>query len=1158
MKNIIKWLFYSSIKLSRKCDNYLIHNYPTIWRTRIHIVLPLAIITYPLLFAAGYYLPRNTFLNPIVHPIQPVEITDGSFFLFPFTFAIVAMLYWGYTQYVYKFEGSQPRKIILTLIIYAIGLFVIIALDTTAFKLGTITKSSLLVSKKDLKYIKHNDSFSYGFFPPPKDISYEQHKEYFSKNTIFKTIKGHEDYILYNRYKREYWLSLSDLSLHLYYSNSPNLFDLKQNRGSAHINPSFLFNANQPESADLNKYSKSPFFNHLLGNVDENTKLLLLHQLNRIDLSKNPNEFLNIPSIEYWSSLTYNVEGIDQSDLANLSYLFYMLKDSVASYNLDDYQQWEKAYFKYYINSIFNSINVPILEKYGLNVSMLPVKTKNISLKKPNFLILLEEGVRSVEHAKQYLEQKIIVRYYVSVAQYLPILLLLFFGIPLLLQKNSWRTFLIFLLALAICSFFVLIGNYIYGETQQIIAQKSSNVYIENSSEAMMPFGIHKEKFLANLGLRLMLFSLIINFISIFTKDVRGLANLFIHVFIVSAIFTVFVPIFITNSEAQRFNEDGLYYIKSIKFYLASILCIIAPLLFCHVYIFPKINYRSFLLSTSSYKYFARFRLNNYLLRRYPTVWRFKIHILIPVYLCISLLLFILGYYLPKNTFSSPLIDPIQPIELLAGKYSNISFLLMTLISMYWTYQLYLYKSTKFSFKKIFLGILLYSGGLLAALGISTVSFQMGIIVKTANLIDNDDLKYFEDNKCFLYGFFPHKSSSKTIEKNYFEADTIFQKLWESEQYILENRYNKTYWSFINANNINDLSIKDRSYLSYLSFKYDISDRYRKPDKYNLNIPIKLNYLSDKDDLLFLSYLSTFPDRQNKSYLYKLDSLKSLNRSSSARARGEIEHLSYTLYRDKNYSAFREIIRLGEKFDENISNRYLNDICNYENYYEKNIFARIDTTRLNKYGLGISMKEIQQGDMSFNTPEFTYQLEDSIRSVKNARQYLEQNIFSHYLKMLLLYIPFVVLTFYILSLRSIKVNLFWSALVLCLVIILVANLIYGEVQQNMHKEMPWGMHKEFFLPYWTMCTSILSFAIILISTLLNRFLHFNTFFIYLFLFSSISTVITPIFIENINAQWLNQDYFYYPKTWVFYLTLVLAILAPALFSYLSVLPKNKL
>ena len=161
MKKLLKQLTPNTFW---RIDDFLLRNYPTVWRTRIHIVLPLAVLAFPVLFAAGYFLPKNTFIEPLVDPIAPIEITQGNFFLIPFAFAVIVVLYWGFTQYQYKFDEMKPLKVVATLLIYGLGLFVILGLDTTAFRLGTIVQTTTLMTESDLKYVKDNDYFLYGFF----------------------------------------------------------------------------------------------------------------------------------------------------------------------------------------------------------------------------------------------------------------------------------------------------------------------------------------------------------------------------------------------------------------------------------------------------------------------------------------------------------------------------------------------------------------------------------------------------------------------------------------------------------------------------------------------------------------------------------------------------------------------------------------------------------------------------------------------------------------------------------------------------------------------------------------------------------------------------------------------------------------------------------
>jgi len=116
MKQVLKQLTPNAF---RRIDDYLLRNYPTVWRTRIHIVLPLALLAFPVLFAARYFLPKN---YPIVF----------------FSSVIAIVIYWGYTQYQQKFVELRLDKALGTILIYIIGLFAILSLYVIAFKLKII------------------------------------------------------------------------------------------------------------------------------------------------------------------------------------------------------------------------------------------------------------------------------------------------------------------------------------------------------------------------------------------------------------------------------------------------------------------------------------------------------------------------------------------------------------------------------------------------------------------------------------------------------------------------------------------------------------------------------------------------------------------------------------------------------------------------------------------------------------------------------------------------------------------------------------------------------------------------------------------------------------------------------------------------------------
>jgi len=346
---------------------------------------------------------------------------------------------------------------------------------------------------------------------------------------------------------------------------------------------------------------------------------------------------------------------------------------------------------------------------------------------------------------------------------------------------------------------------------------------------------------------------------------------------------------------------------------------------------------------------------------------------------------------------------------------------------------------------------------------LDTTAFRLGTIVRTATLMDEDDLEYVDNNDYFLYGFFPHDSIKRGQEAEYFKNDSIFKKLCNQKDSTLVKRYDK----------------KHLSNLSYLS---------------NLSNLSNLSYLSYLSDLPYLSNLSNLP---NRSYLSDLS----------------------------DYG------------------RFVKDNDAYQIYYKTHVFPKLDTTRLSGYGLDFSFKKYKYKNLIFDIPQYFYPLEDGIRSIRHAQQYLNKRIIYRYFKLGLQYLPFALLLFFIVSFLSKRRNLL-AASVVVLMVFFLSNYFYPE---NLGVELEIGS-------YLMASLAILS---LIISLFFSIFLNYENsgiinFLINLFVVAVISIAfLIPIFTQGEDIS------FYYTKTGIFYLTVILCLIAPILFSYLKGLPKSR-
>jgi len=205
------------ILLMRKLDSYLLKNYPAIWQTKGHYVLIYSLLIGLVLFLFGYFITSTN--NLTVPPIQQLFLNNDNGFLIAFAVAILFILYWIFTQYKTQKRPINFLTFLLSLLIYLMCTSSILLLDTTAYRLGTISKCKGLMTKEDIDTLKANYFYMYGYVRPHerysiKEIDFEAGYKRFKKLVLM------EDDLLIFRY------NLDSLSNQLYGANLlSNLLD---------------------------------------------------------------------------------------------------------------------------------------------------------------------------------------------------------------------------------------------------------------------------------------------------------------------------------------------------------------------------------------------------------------------------------------------------------------------------------------------------------------------------------------------------------------------------------------------------------------------------------------------------------------------------------------------------------------------------------------------------------------------------------------------------------------------------------------------------------------------------------------------------------------------------------------------------------------------
>ena len=260
-------------------------------------------------------------------------------------------------------------------------------------------------------------------------------------------------------------------------------------------------------------------------------------------------------------------------------------------------------------------------------------------------------------------------------------------------------------------------------------------------------------------------------------------------------------------------------------------------------------------------------RLDAYLLRNYPVVWRTKAVFVLFYGIVAAPLLFVAGLLYAHLTLDAQhlVVEPIAPIEMGYDVYHLWSAVFAGLGIAYWAYIQY---ELGFPFTKMtdtLLTLFLHALCFFVLFGITTPAFRMGTIVKTAHYwMSDEDMQYFEKSGIYPYGFvlLPSDTNYTTTP-----ADTFFQRreailkaIHHVEDTLLQNRYNRD-------------SIFGINWLRTHNGRYKL----RTPNISYLSSSSPLAYLSSLSPLLDIISLDDNSSLGNRYYTSDLTSLHYLS-----------------------------------------------------------------------------------------------------------------------------------------------------------------------------------------------------------------------------------------------------------------------------------------
>ncbi|MCB9352266.1 MAG: hypothetical protein H6573_32950 [Lewinellaceae bacterium] len=423
METTYKWVVPVFL---RRWDTFLLERYPIVWRTRAHYVLFYASMATLLLFIIGFIYPVSA-TNLTVHPFSPIVLSEENFFIIPLAVLSLGILFWAYTQFQVGFPSAKPKHVLLTLLIYGVCLYTIIAITAPAFYLGTVFRTAyFFMDEADIKYWEDNDFFLYGFVLKESDSIYVKPDTSFfqEREAAFRKLWVKEENILMHRYDNSFTDTFFSTKVKWYLSKRPYLSNLL---GLSDREYRVLEEANTtPTEIDLYNYLYS-------------SSLYWPSKLNLFELSFWPPGLnRHRPSRDRWISWkTYDCYR---------NYWSYWSKGTIESLDtIPMYLLYMLDYQTYYQQFKLPKTNTSILEKYQIPLHYDSLQIGSFTFTRPGYLLDMEDAIRSKRHARQYLKMGVL-WHYLTFLCCLSFIFLLFAAPSEFLKLNTIKYYAPFLL----------------------------------------------------------------------------------------------------------------------------------------------------------------------------------------------------------------------------------------------------------------------------------------------------------------------------------------------------------------------------------------------------------------------------------------------------------------------------------------------------------------------------------------------------------------------------------------------------------------------------------------------------------------------------------------------------------------------------------------
>jgi hypothetical protein len=399
-------------KFLRDFDEYLLRNYPVVWRTKAIFVLFYGVVGAVVLFAAGFFYPVDA-QHLRVSSTKAIIMNYEAYHLWLVLLVSMGLCYWAYRQYQLGFPFTKMKDTLLTLVLYALCVYVLFAFTTPAFRLGTIYKTAYhWIDTDEMKQLEASNIYPHGFVLLEED-------------TLYKGMPADTFFQRRERIFNTIWHVEDTLSRHLYTNDT--LFWEKWYRTHEFT-----------DKGDLDNYRSSRSYRSYRSYLSMSYLSMSSRPIRSYWSSRSYLSYLSDES--YWSYRSYRKYLSSLSDRSSMSVLSSRSDLSYLSYlsYLSSYEQYKQK----------NTTYIPVFDKYGFNKSTDSTRVEtmdsddSLTVYRAALPYSVEYAIYSVKHARLYLAEKIYVRHWALVLKYVFLLAALFYFIPFLSLKHLLIVFL--------------------------------------------------------------------------------------------------------------------------------------------------------------------------------------------------------------------------------------------------------------------------------------------------------------------------------------------------------------------------------------------------------------------------------------------------------------------------------------------------------------------------------------------------------------------------------------------------------------------------------------------------------------------------------------------------------------------------------------------